>query len=208
MHKTNDSGFETQITSNDGKHQTRFHSMVYRGEIMDSHATLTIGNSPYGLPKFVQKRIVQISCDAKNTLFNELNKASANMVEARDCSVKALAVVAEITYEEAHKICAEVGRTKRRGMQLHAIRAAVSNAGMIIIEELDRWHFRSGSSLCVLANKHGVKRFTWNSVVKALDPNKKYLISSCNHIAGVINGRVEDYGQSGRRQVTEIIEVA
>ena len=206
-HKTNQSGFKVQITSTDGKHQTIFHAMTFNSELFVD-AMVTIGTYEYGLPKFIQKLITEISSKSKDTIFNDLNVASANMVESKDCAVKALAVVASITYEQAHKICAANGRPKRAGMKLYMIRAALKDAGMIIIEELDRWHFRSGSSLCMLANKHGVKRFTWNSVVKALDPNKRYLISSHNHVAGVINGKVEDYGQTGRRLVTEIIEVA
>jgi hypothetical protein len=49
--------------------------------------------------------------------------------EANDCTVRALAAVNGMTYEEAHAAMAAAGRVARRGLRLDALRAVYAAQG-------------------------------------------------------------------------------
>jgi len=50
-------------------------------------------------------------------LYDEHKKASDEMGETNDCSVKALAVICDLTYEVAHAAMAAIGRSFRKGQR-------------------------------------------------------------------------------------------
>ena len=92
--------------------------------------------------------------------FDELLKASNALRETADCTVKALAVTREITYEEAHAICKQFGRRPRAGMsqrKINIMLKAEDNAEPLPHHELDR-----------LRQSIGVQHLTPNNIGKAL----------------------------------------
>ena len=73
--------------------------------------------------------------------FDQLTQESLNHRETADCTVKALAVVREIPYHEAHAICKQFGRKPRAGMsqrKINIMLKAEDNAEPLPHHELDR----------------------------------------------------------------------
>ena len=130
--------------------------------------------------------------------FDELLKASNALRETSDCTVKALAVTREITYEEAHAICKQFGRRPRIGMsqrRINAMLKAEDNAEPLPHHELDR-----------LRQSIGVQHLTPNNIGKALKrcgyAAWNFYATTCNHAIGIRKGQVIDWTEGRRHRIT------
>jgi hypothetical protein len=135
--------------------------------------------------------------------FDQLAQESLNHRETADCTVKALAVVREIPYHEAHAICKQFGRKPRAGMsqrKINTMLKAEDNAEPLPHHELDR-----------LRQSIGVRHLTPNNIGKALQrcgyATWNFYATTCNHAIGIRKGQVVDWTEGRRHRITCLIPV-
>jgi hypothetical protein len=98
--------------------------------------------------------------------------------ETKDCTVRALALVGDMTYGKAHAALKTAGRRDRKGVKLFTIRAAANLAG-IGFESI----IPSGYGYPILAD-----------VIRMFKSGRYYLVSR-NHAMALIDGVIHDNGQ-------------
>lgn len=104
------------------------------------------------------------------------------------CTVIGLALLAEISFDEAHLFMEKAGRINNRGADVDEIMHGFKIAGLDV--EL----------------KNLEKRFTVRKAPMVL-PKGKYLLITCNHVVAMNNGIVQDFSKGSLRRVTQIIHV-
>lgn len=122
------------------------------------------------------------------SLPKQLAAKSKSYGEKNDCAVKAVAVVTNATYEEAHAALKAAGRRNGRGTPLPVIMAAVKALGC---------HVKFDD----MVNHHGrnMGRMTINRVPAAL-PKGRWLVLCRKHILAVKDGEVLDWTEGRRHQ--------
>lgn len=139
------------------------------------------------------------------TVFTQLNETSAAMGETNDCSVKAVALVANVSYAQAHEALKQRGRKERKGAYTHDIIAAVRATG----KEVTLVDQRS-----IIANYPSPHR----DVLKGLTthhprrfnkawPKGRYLMFVKRHVAAVIDGELHDWTVNKAKRVQALYEV-
>lgn len=136
---------------------------------------------------------------AMRSAANELN-------EDNDCSVKALALVCEITYQEAHALLAAEGRKSRNGTPFAYTRAALESIGFkaILINKND--------IICQYPGIHSTALKGITSYHPARFPDvwkngKKYLMATRGHILAVIDGKTHDWSAGRALCCTVLYEI-
>ena len=76
-----------------------------------------------------------MSRDSK--LFRAVEKSSNRWGETNDCTVKAVAIAAGVSYETAHAACALHGRNHRKGMSPHKYHKALEYLGFKVTKIVD-----------------------------------------------------------------------
>ena len=100
--------------------------------------------------------------------------------EARDCTVRALAHVADLPYNEAHATMAAFGRKNRRGVPRAQVVAAYKTKGLTFIQRNDR------PTLAQFMRADGAM-------------HERMVISMRGHVFAIINGTQLDLGKCGPR---------
>ena len=100
--------------------------------------------------------------------------------EARDCTVRALAHVADLPYSEAHATMAAFGRKNRRGVPRAQVVAAYKTKGLTFIQRNDR------PTLAQFMRADGAT-------------HERLVISLGGHVFAIINGTQLDLGKCGPR---------
>jgi len=107
--------------------------------------------------------------------------------ETMDCGVIAMAIVARMTYKEAHHATTDVGRRHKRGMRTSMLVKAIRNEGFTV-EPVPK-----------MVQKNGCK-YTPKTIGKKLK-NGYYLCVTTSHFFAVVNGTVEDWTNGRRHHV-------
>lgn len=113
--------------------------------------------------------------------------------ETRDCSVIAVAIVARMTYKEAHTAMKEAGRRDKRGAHTHTSVYAIRKAGFSV-KEVKNMKQKNGS------------KYTPKTIGKKF--KKGYYICVVDgHIFAVVNGIVEDWTDGRQHHITDAYKV-
>lgn len=120
--------------------------------------------------------------------FKLLKISSDRMGEHQDCAVKAVAIVAGLTYMDAHKIMKTHGRKNRETTPDRITRKALRQLGF----KLKKIKFRAK---------------TIRTIERELDPNKIYLVWVRRHVLAVRGGEVCDWSRGRLHRVKEVREV-
>ena len=110
-----------------------------------------------------------------------------NTVDTNDCSVKAVAIACNVSYEEAHKALERSGRKRNKGAYKHQVLGAIGRCGCKY-EALDKWKGKTTKTL-------------------TLPRKDRYLAMTVNHAIGVQFGLVKDYSDARNFRVQEVYKV-
>ncbi len=128
----------------------------------------------------------------RSDLFRLLCKSSNARGERNDCSVLALAVVADLTYDAAHKAMAEVGRKNNDGARTGQTFTALHNLGKTYDDVTDRASFAEIKTIKSL---------------KRLNLKGKYLITVSGHILAMKDGEIHDWTNDRQHRIQKIYRV-
>ncbi len=103
-----------------------------------------------------------------------------HVTEARDCTVRALAHVADMPYSEAHALMASFGRKNRRGVPRGDVVRAYASKGLTYIKRNDR------PTLAQFMREDGAK-------------HDRLVINKTGHVFALINGTQLDMAKCGPR---------
>lgn len=136
------------------------------------------------------------------TTFSQLNDQSFKHGETNDCAVKAVALVTEKLYSEAHRALADRGRKTRQGTPFRAIDETIKEFGYKV-ERVDPREIIAAypsPHRDVLKNitTHHPRRF--NKVW----PKGTYLLYSRAHVSAVIDGELHDWAVNRAKRVWRI----
>lgn len=124
-------------------------------------------------------------------LFKQLEAGRARRNETNDCAVKAVAVVTNEDYDEAHEVCQRFGRRPRRGTNFsYTTKPAVQNLGF----EVERVHADLTGTFV-------------RKLPERLSARKTYLVRTAGHILAVKGGQVVDWTAGRANRVKAIYEV-
>ena len=131
------------------------------------------------------------------SLPKQLAAKSKSMGEKNDCAVKAVAIVCNASYEEAHATLKRLGRRDGKGTPMDVIMAAVKALGC---------HVNYGDK----RDHRGVNcgRRTINRLRLPQGGKGRWLVLTRNHILAVVDGKVMDWTEGRRHQARFAWEVS
>lgn len=142
---------------------------------------------------------------AHTQIFSQLNNTSFSHGETNDCSVKALAVVARIPYEDAKRTLAARGRKARKGAYTNDILAAVRDCGRTV-ERVDpktiiaQYPPRYAAHHKTITTHHP-RRFKDNW------PKGTFLLFTRGHVSACVDGELHDWAVNAVKRVVAVYRV-
>jgi hypothetical protein len=112
-----------------------------------------------------------------------------NEVEAKDCTVRALANAGEMPYAEAHAVLKKHGRKERKGAFFNTMKAAYEEAGFVlegVYGTTSAARFVSNES-----NRTARRGITLGNLISSL-VSGNYIVNTTGHAVAVVNGRIID----------------
>lgn len=123
---------------------------------------------------------------------------SGDPTEYNDCTVRALAAIADITYEFAHEIAESLGRHRLKGTQFSKLADYAGMKFESATKEAYSYHSEYGRVRSFHANQIYPTLTQW---VKD-HPKGRYVVRVPQHVFAVIDGVIHDsFPQSGRLRV-------
>lgn len=151
---------------------------------------------------------ISSSAKIRTEAFSELQKASAKLGETNDCTVKAIAVVTGITYEEAHKLCVDMGRKRHRGMYQHQYHTIIRALGFTI-ERINTDDIQAKYSRAKTGG-YRYKNLTSHHVAlypEAWNDGHVYLVGMRGHVGAVRDGKLHDWTVGSSRRIVSVYRV-
>lgn len=135
--------------------------------------------------------------------------------EENDCTVKALAIATNSTYEKAHGALALRGRSYRKGVRMEAVWGALAEFGFEAETVFNRREVEWDDDgwLTTDAQKERVKKYrrsrwakgkTIKSVAGYLPQRGVFLIETRAHVLCVRAGQVHDWTDGRRHRITKV----
>lgn len=136
--------------------------------------------------------------------FQELHDASKIMQENNDCTVKAVAIVTGIPYQQAHKKMADMGRKNGRGAfgTERAIRELGFNLKKVDIGEIIASYPKPHCKVLKNFTTHHPRRFPG-----CIDASKVYLAFSSGHAIAIKDGVVHCWSINRALRIISLYEV-
>lgn len=139
--------------------------------------------------------------------FIKLSGQSMLAGERNDCSVKAVAVALDISYNEAHDLCCLAGRKHGEGMYTKDILAAIQRSdkyltmtSVLPVEMIARYP-KGHRDVLRNVTTHHPSRFKDNW------PEGVYLLFSRHHVTAVVDGVVHDWAKGRALRVNKIYQI-
>ena len=209
-----------RIESQNGKHVSEFSISTYRSNDIDVIHENHSGHE-YKLPKFVMKFVKEQHDEREASPRMQANIVSDSMDEDNDCSVKAIAVAAGVSYKKAHDVCKARGRVKGHGLRYHTILDALETVATVAYQYRQHEHRVGGKdgeyvpavkdksvqTLSRMAKSIGAKRLTFNRLPDVICKDKNYIVMNAGHCAPVVGGVILDWSAGSKMLVTELIEL-
>lgn len=147
--------------------------------------------------------MAKISKLSKTEQFTSLQKTSCEINERNDCSVKAVALFCDVSYEAAHAELKRLGRKDRCGCQEIIIRKAVENLqGKVFLVDHHKWVKQYPSphhNLKSMTTYHPVRFAQVFSKIKG-----KFLIFVNGHVCVMIDGVIHDWSNDKAMRVQSV----
>ena len=120
---------------------------------------------------------------AHKVIASDGGRAAAGFNEDNDCAVRALAVVADISYAEAHAVLAHYGRKDGKGTPGHIVLEAYAQYGGAV-EYLQKYNPFRGKAM------HGP---TVAQFMRTVQPHERLVVWVTGHVFAVVNGAQHDH---------------
>lgn len=121
--------------------------------------------------------------------------------ERKDCTVRSLAVAADISYDKAHDIARRSGRKNGKGWYSDRILHVAQADGLLEFVQIP-------SGMQVTSHLYGTVRYRTLAQIVTRFPTGRYIVTTSRHAMALIDGVIHDRGLSGARsRVCEIFEV-
>lgn len=140
--------------------------------------------------------------------YQALLSDSAGMHEANDCSVVAVAALADISYNEAWQLLANRGRKPRQPPTVQNVLDVVEtdlNGRLVRLRPraVISQYYPAGHRRLQHVTTHHPERFpgVWRD-------GRRYLFFLRNHVLAVVNGEVHDWTRGRYKRVFRIYEVS
>jgi hypothetical protein len=128
--------------------------------------------------------------------------------EKNDCAVKAIAIVANASYEEAHEALAKQGRRNGRGSTIVQIMAALKSLGVHVNGYINHvYHGGKNMGRCPIRDVTFRLRSVYGMDRKQI-AERRFLVLTRNHILAVKDGEVQDWTEGRRHQARFAWEVS
>ena len=141
----------------------------------------------------------------KTDLFTSLHKESICFGETKDCAVKAVAIVLNITYADAHARLKARGRKNGCGTSTLMIHEVIRAAGKQL-----QWTPQE-SITAKYPGKHSQKKIVTTNQPdrfhKAWADGKTYLMYTPGHVLAVVNGVNHDWTRGKSKQCSSLYEI-
>lgn len=123
--------------------------------------------------------------------YQNICEQARNFSDTNDCTVKALALLADISYEEAHKACEKIGgRTLGDGLTIKQLRKVFHEFGLSL--HVEHVGARTVKKLIVTGQ---------------VESDKRYLVGSTRHVSAVVDGKVEDWAANRKKFIDCVYQV-
>lgn len=121
--------------------------------------------------------------------YYKADKASTRVCETNDCGVKAVSILCDVPYHVAHRAMKKQGRKDRKGSSYYGIGRAIQSLGFhtALIDV-------SAKTMATISRDPEVQQGYYAVFVK-------------QHIASVVNGKVEDWTQGRRHKIIQVLKV-
>jgi len=134
----------------------------------------------------------KIKTSIRTEEFIQLSQQASVMGEKNDCSVKAVALAAGVSYEEAHAALAEEGRKNGKGAYTQGILRAVERCGKkhqrIPLDMIIQLYPKGHRDVLKSVTTHHPARFP-----DAWQDGNTYVMFTKRHVCTIINGVNHDW---------------
>jgi hypothetical protein len=149
--------------------------------------------------------MARIKSSKPSMTFTRLQNEADSLGETNDCTVKAIAIVCDVSYKVAHAALKKAGRKNRKGAYVSDQRRAVKELGfeMVRVDRsffIDRYPGNHKNLKSVTT--HHMQRF-W----KVWCDGDTYLIYTSRHVGAVINGVNHDWTKGRAMRACNIYRI-
>jgi len=154
-------------------------------------------------------------------LFEKVKKRSRKWGESNDCTVKALAIATDISYERAHGLLALRGRCYRKGTSMSNVFSAMKELGWTATTVVDRpmveRHERWSKMDFKMTTNDKVKKMKKHRLYPAktiktlpdyLPSRGIFLVETATHVLCVRAGQIHDWTKNRRHRIKEIHRIS
>lgn len=120
---------------------------------------------------------------AYKVIASDGGRATAGFTEDNDCAVRALAVVADIPYAEAHATLAHYGRKDGKGTAGHIVLEAYAKFGGAV-EYLQKYNPFTGKA---------IPGPTVAQLMRTVKPHERLVVWVTGHVFAVVGGAQHDH---------------
>jgi hypothetical protein len=140
--------------------------------------------------------------------FAKLKDESWALGENNDCTVKALAIAANIPYVEAHALLAAKGRKKGQGAYTYQYHQILRDLGFVLtrvnIDEIQAKYPRSktGGYIYKQLTSHHMDLYPefWND-------GRVYLLQMSGHVGAVRDGKIHDWTKGRAKRIQSVYRI-
>tara|TARA_R100000329_G_C7608605_1_gene215907 strand:+ start:76 stop:579 length:504 start_codon:yes stop_codon:yes gene_type:complete len=149
-------------------------------------------------------------------LYRKMQNRSQKWRETNDCTVKALAIAAGKTYEQAHGALALRGRNYRKGTAMFNVFNALRDFGFTekevyrhsAIEKAENPYYWDCEKTQEIAKKMRRTRWAKGRTMKSIEPHLPkrgvYIIQTSSHVLCVRAGQIHDWTSQRRHRITHV----
>jgi hypothetical protein len=147
--------------------------------------------------------------------FDNMLRESALHFEINDCTVIALAIAAEISYEDAYKTCWNRGRKARTGMMTRKHIQCFLDLDLPVYEVLRMrgkqtlYRIRYSEAILNVSALYNEKnkQYTANTITDICKPDKKYVAYTRDHVLAIDNKIVQDWTNGRKHRIISLFQI-
>ena len=135
--------------------------------------------------------------------YRGMNNAMIKSNDTNGCSVIAIAIAFNISYEQSYGLFNTIGRRHGKGVTTWDIEQVAHALAVSMGKDIV---FMKPNRINELKELMGVTP-TLNNIVKILPKSGKFLVWVSGHVVAVKGGRVHDHSEGSKCQVRNILEI-
>lgn len=125
--------------------------------------------------------------------YKQAASISESMNESNDCTVIALAIATESSYQDAHKVLSILGRKPRHGMNSRTIKTMMQIGAKMLGRVVDNTPtYPTSTTMATVGERY---------------PHGRWLVICRGHIAALVDGQVQDWTAGRKHRVKMMLRV-